>query len=263
VSNVDTPLQKSKFIVNQSEFDEMEVTGDENAAKVNMEGVKRYLTLVGGILWIAGYRWDISLATIYLTWFTHEPRVHHMKQAERMIKYLKSTIDIPLVLGGLEAPQLETSCDASLGTGPKMRSVIAMATRMSSKSGFITAKCKATQYMALSSFEGEINGYFEGFKMSAREKNIAAELEYKINSTRVITGDNEKGIQFIKGEAEGKGIRHALRRFSYMREEYLKGDIHFYWQMGEGLVVDGMTKPLDGEAFANFRRNAMGLSLLD
>jgi hypothetical protein len=223
--DVEIPLPASKYIVEQTTFDERLARGDEDCAIVDHEGRSKYMSMVGAILWVAGFRWDIQLSTVYLTWFTHEPRLHHLKLGERVIKYLLQTIDVPLVLGGLERPQLHTYSDASLATGPKMKSVIAYGSRMCENSGFISCKVTSTPRMALSSFEGEINGYFESFKSSAREKNIASELGYEIDSVRVIIGDNEKGIQFIKSEAEGKGIRHAEKRFSYMREEMQLGDI--------------------------------------
>jgi hypothetical protein len=133
---------------------------------------------------------------------------------------------------------------------------------MSSNSGFIAAKVKATQYMALSSFEGEINGYFESFRTSSRYGNIAKEMSYPVDPVRVIIGDNEKAIQFLKGDAEGKGIRHALRRYSYMREEFKKGNIDLRWESGKSLVVDAMTKVVDVESFLRFRSDVLGHALL-
>jgi hypothetical protein len=261
--DVEIPLPASKYIVEQTTFDERLARGDEDCAIVDHEGRSKYMSMVGAILWVAGFRWDIQLSTVYLTWFTHEPRLHHLKLGERVIKYLLQTIDVPLVLGGLERPQLHTYSDASLATGPKMKSVIAYGSRMCENSGFISCKVTSTPRMALSSFEGEINGYFESFKSSAREKNIASELGYEIDSVRVIIGDNEKGIQFIKSEAEGKGIRHAEKRFSYMREEMQLGDIDLQWRSGETLVVDSLTKPKDITSFIKFRRDILGHGLLE
>ena len=259
---VDLPIPKGKFIVEKSEFDQMEIDGISDGKKVDSAGRSVYMKQVGAILWVAGVRFDINLPTVYLTWFTHEPREHHLLLAERVIRYLGQTKDEPLVLGGFEPAQIRTLSDCSLGTGPKGRSIIAYGTRMSANSGFIATKVKATQYMALSSFEGEINGYFESFRTSARYLNIAKEMSYKVDPVRVIIGDNEKAIQFIKGEAEGKGIRHALRRFSYMREEFLKGSIDLQWLSGKILVVDAMTKVVDVEAYQRFRSDVLGHALL-
>jgi hypothetical protein len=259
---VDLPIPKGKFIVEKSDFDQMEIDGNSDGKKVDSNGRSMYMKQVGAILWVAGIRFDINLPTVYLTWFTHEPREHHLQLAERVIRYLGQTKDEPLVLGGFEPAQIRTLSDCSLGTGPKGRSIIAYGTRMGANSGFIATKVKATQYMALSSFEGEINGYFESFRTSARYSNIAKEMSYKVDPVRVIIGDNEKAIQFIKGEAEGKGIRHALRRFSYMREEFLKGNIDLQWLSGKVLVVDAMTKVVDVEAYQRFRSDVLGHALL-
>jgi hypothetical protein len=259
---IDLPIPKGKYIVDKSDFDDMEIENDPDGIKVNSEGRSLYMKQVGAILWVAGIRFDINLPTVYLTWFTHEPRQHHLKLAERVIRYLGQTKDEPLVLGGCSPAQIITLSDCSLGTGPKGRSIIAYGTRMGPSSGFIATKVKATQYMALSSFEGEINGYFESFRTSARYANIAKEMSYKVDPIRIIIGDNEKAIQFIKGEAEGKGIRHALRRFSYMREEFSKGNIDLQWLSGKSLVVDAMTKVVDVEAFQRFRSDVLGHALL-
>jgi hypothetical protein len=259
---IDLPIPKGKYIVDKSDFDDMEIENDPDGIKVNSEGRSLYMKQVGAILWVAGIRFDINLPTVYLTWFTHEPRQHHLKLAERVIRYLGQTKDEPLVLGGCSPAQIITLSDCSLGTGPKGRSIIAYGTRMGPSSGFIATKVKATQYMALSSFEGEINGYFESFRTSARYANIAKEMSYKVDPIRIIVGDNEKAIQFIKGEAEGKGIRHALRRFSYMREEFSKGNIDLQWLSGKSLVVDAMTKVVDVEAFQRFRSDVLGHALL-
>ena len=259
---VDLPIPKGKYIVEQSELDQMEINGDPDGVKVDSAGRSLYMKQVGAILWVAGVRFDINLPTVYLTWFTHEPREHHLILAERVIRYLGQTMDEPLVLGGFEPAQIRTLSDCSLGTGPKGRSIIAYGTRLGTTSGFIATKVTATQYMALSSFEGEINGYFESFRTSARYANIAKEMSYKMDPVRVIIGDNEKAIQFIKGEAEGKGIRHALRRYSYMREEYLKGNIDLQWLSGKELVVDAMTKVVDVESFKRFRHDVLGQALL-
>jgi hypothetical protein len=241
----------------------MDIEENPDGAKVDSEGRSLYMKQVGAILWVAGVRFDINLPTVYLTWFTHEPRQHHLLLAERVIRYLGQTKDEPLVLGGFEPAQIRTLSDASLGTGPKGRSIIAYGTRLGTTSGFIATKVKATQYMCLSSFEGEKNGYFESFRTSARYANIAREMSYKVDPVRVIIGDNEKAIQFIRGEAEGKGIRHALRRFSYMREEYTKGNIDLQWLSGKTLVVDAMTKVVDADSYRRFRGDVLGHALLE
>ena len=64
----------------------------------------------------------------------------------------------------------------------------------------------------------EIEGVSHSFKTSARVGNILTELDLH-NIPRVIWGDNEKAIQFVKREIEAKNLRHANLRLWYMRNE--------------------------------------------
>jgi hypothetical protein len=186
-----------------------------------------------------------------------------MDLAVRTLRYLEVTIDCPLVLGGIDEPKLLTLTDASLASGPQQRSVIAFGSRLNEKAGLISAKVKATIYMSLSSFEAELNGHYEGFKDSARLMNVAKEMEFKINPIREIRNDNEKAVEFLKGEAEGKGVRHATLRLWYLREEVMKGDLEFNWESGLTIAADPMTKPQDAIGQANYRRDVQGLRLLE
>jgi hypothetical protein len=179
-----------------------------------------------------------------------------------VIKYLKDTVDIPLVLGGEASPQIITLSDCSEATGPKYRSVIAYGTRFSDKSGMISMKVKATDRVALSSMEGELTGYFESFKTSAKVSNLVQEFSWEVNPIRIIYGDNEKGVEFLNGDAKGDGLRHADKKLSYLREELLTGAVQLIWTPGDDLVVDGLTKSVTVEQFEAMREDLLGNILL-
>jgi hypothetical protein len=262
--DISVPIPRTKFLVDGEEYEGKNSTlTAEEREYLNPAGQKIYLSIVGGVLWIYGIRWDIAIAIIFLTWFTKAPRVFHLDLAIRVIRYLECTIDCPLVLGGKGEQQLMTLTDASLATGPKKRSIIAYGSRLNPKAGFITAKVKATQYISLSSFECELNGHFEGFKQSKNLFNIAKELEFQLNPVRIIRNDNEKAVDFINSNADGKGVRHAELRFWYLREECAKGEIDFHWESGATIAVDSMTKCQDQVTQARFRADVQGLKLLE
>jgi hypothetical protein len=261
--NIQVPIPKSKYYVEAKDYEDGGSTEESERILLSTAEQSDYLSVVGGLLWIGGIRWDIIFAVIFLTWFTKMPRALHMDLAIRTIRYLEVTLDVPLVLGGVDEPQLITLTDASLASGPQQRSIIAYGTRLGEKAGFISAKVKATPYMSLSSFEAELNGHYGGFKDSARLKNVAEEMEFKLNPTRVMRNDNEKAVEFLRGEAEGKGVRHATLRLWYLREEIMKGDLDFTWESGETIAVDPMTKPQDANSQERFRRDVQGLRLLE
>ena len=115
--------------------------------------IANYMTVVGGLIWISGLRLDILFATLYLAWSTRAPRYHHMRMARHVLSYLYTTKDLPLVLGGSSELEVITYTDASLGTAPKGRSIVANMTKLSQNAGAVSASSKATNVVFTSSFE--------------------------------------------------------------------------------------------------------------
>jgi hypothetical protein len=173
------------------------------------------------------------------------------------------TASIPLILGGKDPPQSFTYSDVSESTGPKYRSVLAYGTRFGENAGMISMKVKASDAVVLSSMEGELTGYFESFKTSLKVSNLVSEFSWEINPVSIIFGDNEKGVEFLNGDAKGDGLRHTDKRLSYLRENIAKGSISLVWTPGSKLVVDGLTKGVSIEQFETMRHDLLGHKLLE
>jgi hypothetical protein len=160
--------------------------------------------------------------------------------------------------------------------------VISEFTRLGPGAGAVNAKTAATDHVALSSFETElygteqaldenekingiVNWELEGvthsFKTSARISNILTEFQQN-GVPRVIYGDNEKAIEFIKREVESKNIRHANLRLWYMRQELERGGVKYEWKSGKLLEVNAMTKPVGVDELTRLRWSVLGHSLL-
>ena len=114
------PLPKDKFIIKESDF---ELLQENKSQFLDKDDRNLYLILVGSLIWIQGLRLDIIFAVLYLFWNTKLPRQHHLDMAYYCIGYLYTTKNIPLVLGGPIEFQRTVYSDASLGTGPKGRSL--------------------------------------------------------------------------------------------------------------------------------------------
>jgi hypothetical protein len=115
------------------------------------------MSIVGSLIWIQGIRLDIIFAVLYLSWFTQQPRQHHMNMALHVIGYLFSTRDLPLVLGGEVDLQTIGYCDSSFANGLKRRSTSGHFITLASKSGAITAKARAQSTTRMATFEAELD----------------------------------------------------------------------------------------------------------
>jgi hypothetical protein len=117
-----------------------------------------YMQIVGSLIWIQILRSDILFAILYLSWFTHKPRHHHLSMAYYWIGYIFTTIDLTLVLGGTAPLCLNGWTDASLGTGPCRRSVLSNISALDPQSGAIQTKATTSTSTCLSNFEAELDG---------------------------------------------------------------------------------------------------------
>ena len=230
------------------------------------------MTLVGVLIWIQGCRLDIIFAVLYLSWSTTKPRQHHLNMAYYVLRYLRTTIDIPLVLGGDKSLQATTFSDASLGTAPKGRSVIGVVNKLNPDSGAISAKATAGPNVHLSSFESELEGMTSNFKSLNRIMNILTDLNMELiyllagiqslyNPQGQAYNDNKAMIDFVKGDAVAKGVRHMVLRMWYNKTEYQKGKIKLDHMSGKEIPADYLTKPSCKSTHRSFVIAIMGLKL--
>lgn len=261
-----TPMPKYGYILREDEF-EKKLTSAEDKRFLSKKEIKVYLGIVGSLVWISGIRMDILFATMFLSWATKQPKVHHMKMAKCVLAYLNFTKDIPLVIGGVPSDGVDTCqligySDASLGTGPKGRSIKAHMFKLGSDAGAITAKCNTTISVYTSSFEAELEGATSGMKTALRLMNILDELNItSYGRVSTLYNDNEAMLNFIRGDGMAKGIRHVELRQYYIREKYLEGRVLVTYMAGQVIPADQMTKIGSKEQFIMFRRDVMGLKL--
>lgn len=253
------PMPPSGFLVSDHQFDILQPA--QQRFLTNKE-ITTYMSIVGSLIWIQGVRYDIIFTVLYLSWFAQKPRQHHLNMAYYCVGYLYCTKDIPLVLGGTQPIQITGYTDASLGTGPKARSITSQLTKLGADAGAITAKATASQSVTLSSFEAELDGTTNLLKTTTRIDNKLNELGIHHIVPTQLYSDNDAMIKFIKGEGVAKGVRHMEMRMWYTREHYLTGNYLLDHMAGINIPTDKMTKLGSVNEHITFRDNVLGLCLL-
>jgi len=255
------PMPQSGYIIKDYEFDSL--LNKEDARQLSAQETMVYMGIVGGLIWITGLRLDVLFATMYLAWNTKAPRAHHMRMAHYVLSYLYTTRTLPLVLGGSPVVQVATYTDASLGTAPKGRSVVANLTKLNENAGAVSAHSKATQIVFTSSFEAELDGVARGLKAQARVLNILEELRVGMASVPKLWSDNKAMVDFVHGEGIARGVRHMELRMWYVREKYKQGDVVLDWMTGSDIPADKLTKLGTRPEHEAFTKDIMGLRLLE
>ena len=254
------PMPSTGYAVRDQDLEHLPLS---SRRPLDKKETKLYLSLVGSLIWLQGVRFDIIFPVLYLAWFTKAPLQHHMDMAYYVIGYLQSTLEVPLVLGGPDPIRIIGYTDASLGTGPKARSITGHLIKLGESAGAIAAKSSATHTVRLSSFESELDGAFTTLKTIARISNIFQELGLDRDPVSILYSDNQAMINFIKGEGIARGSRHMELRMFYTRQRIAHGDVQVVYMPGDSIPADYLTKLGNVEQHIKFRHAIQGLYLLD
>ena len=176
--------------------------------------------------------------------------------------YLVCTRKFPLVLGGSSDISIHGNTDASLGTGPKGRSITGTSVQLNPDAGAVSCKASATKIVHTSIFESELDGGVTVVKRAFRVQNVIDELRIPFEKLLQFYGDNQAMVDFVKGDNIAKGVRHMALRMWYLREQYRYGSMEWHHVSGDSIPVDHLTKPASVERHQQFRRQILGLGLL-
>jgi hypothetical protein len=253
------PMPVNGFIVTDTDIESL---SERDKKFLNKDETLTYMSIVGCLIWIQGIRMDILFAVLYLSWYTQNPRYHHLKMAFCVIGYLTSTKDLPLVLGGDPTIRAIGYSDASFANGPKCRSTGGHFVTLNAKSGAVSAKAHAQQTTRMATFESELDEIATTMKTQARVRNILDELTIDYVKPTLLYNDNKAMIDFVHGEGTARGVRHMELRMWFVREHYQNGDVDLHYMPTEFLPADKLTKLAHSDDHQRFAKFILGHALL-
>jgi len=217
-----------------------------------------YRRLVGCLLYIAlGTRPDIAFAVNYLSRFITCYDERHWKAAQRVLRYLKGTLDYgitysahtddPLILRG--------AGDADWGGDTHDRkSVTGFFFFLTG--GPISWRVRKQSTVALSSTEAEYLSATDTSKQAIYHRNFLDEIGITQNDPTVIQADNQGAIAISKNPCKHERTKHFDIRHHFVREKVLSGEVSLKYCPTTEMVADILTKALPRIKFEKFRREA-------
>jgi hypothetical protein len=210
---------------------------------------------------------DLQVAVAYLCTRVKSPNQSDYRKLTRVIKYLRLTISIPLVLGWDSSGQLKWSVDASFAIHKDMRSHTGAV--LSLGQGALMSMSLKQKINTKSSTEAELVGvddamnFVEWIQLFVQQqiKSINDDsILRKIGSDVVIQQDNTSTIQLVNnGQASStKQTRHINIRYHYVTSKIKEGSIRVVYHPTKQMVSDYLTKPLQGSLFRTHRNSIMG-----
>jgi hypothetical protein len=212
---------------------------------------------------------DLQVAIAYMRTRVKSPNQSDYRKLTRVIKYLRLTVSIPLVLGWDGTGQLTWSVDASFAVHKDMRSHTGAV--LSLGQGALVSMSLKQKINTKSSTEAELVGvddamnFVEWVQLFVEQqiKSINDDsILKKIGNDTVIQQDNTSTIQLENnGQASStKRTRHINIRYFYVTSKIKDGSIRVIYHPTKQMVSDYLTKPLQGSLFRTHRNSIMGHS---
>ena len=233
-------------------------TVNDECDKLAEETAQRFHTIVAKLLFVCKRsRPDIQVAVAFLTTRVISPDEDDWKKLGRVIKYLRYTVKMELLLSWDNKAVLNVAVDAAFAVHPNIMSHTGF-TMTAGRGSFCSSSIKQ-KMNTRSSTEAELVGLDDALLQALWTRQFMLAQGYRLDEV-VLHQDNLSTMQLAtKGKASSsKRTRHLDIRFFFIKDKIDSGEVKLQYTTTLDLTSDYFTKPLQGTAFHKFRDKIMG-----
>ena len=201
---------------------------------------------------------DTCTATAFLTTRVREPDKDDWGKLAHLIKYLRATWDLPLILSADGSGTLKWWVDGSFAVHPNMRGHTGGGLSMGR--GFPITTSTKQKLNTRSSTESELvvtddlmpavcwTRYF----LEAQGYGVTENIVFQDNQSAILLEKNGKA-------SSSKRTKHINIRYFFVTDRIRNGELSIKWCPTGDMHGDFMTKALQGALFKKFRDQIMGV----
>jgi hypothetical protein len=182
------------------------------------------------------------------------PSKAHYEVAKNILRYVKSSKDDRLTLGGNDPVVLEAYSDASYITSGTCKSRLGGCLFLSKNSGTIHAFSTNDTTVSHSSCEAEIKAIDLTIKAVIHARDLLSFFNEEQTEKTIIYTDSQSSITLLQTLKSKKNTRHINVRIHFIREALNKNLIELKFVGTDDNIADGLTKPLEPLKFKKFKK---------
>jgi hypothetical protein len=223
-------------------------TVDADCMKLKPNKAKDFHTIVAKTLYVTKRaRPDTCTAVAFLTTRVRTPDLEDWSKLTHLMKYLRSTRDLPLILSSNGSGILKWWIDGSFATHPNMRGHTGGGLSMGR--GFPIVNSTKQKLNTRSSTETEVVSVDDCMPAVCWTRYFMEAQGYMI-SENIVYQDNKSA---------SKRTKHINIRYYFVTDRIEKGEMSVAWCPTADMIADFMTKPTQGAMFKRFRDQIMGV----
>jgi len=234
-------------------------TVDEDCEKLPPTRVVEFHNLVAKMLYATKRaRPDTCTAIAFLTTRVRAPDKDDWAKLVHLMKYIRGTRTLPLILSANGSGLLKWWIDASFAVHPNMRGHSGGG--LSLGRGFPIVGSTKQKLNTRSSTETEIVGVDDFMPAVCWSRYFMAAQGYAVKDN-IVYQDNLSSILLEKNgrASSSKRTKHINVRYFFITDRARKGEVTLKWCPTGDMVADFATKPLQGALFKRFRDQIMGV----
>jgi hypothetical protein len=195
---------------------------------------------------------DIQTAVAFLCTHVKNPDGDDLKKLTRVMKYLRSTIDLCLTLQAKLPTQVNWWVDASFATHPDMRGHTGA--MMSLGKGAAYASSTRQKLNTRSSTESELVGVYDILPQIIWTQSFLEGQGYTVTPSTLYQDNKSTMLLETNGQASSsKRTRHINIRYFYVHDRVKSNDVNIKYCPTDAMLADFFTKPLQGSRFEKLR----------
>ena len=226
-----------------------------NTEQASRSEIKDYQSKIGSLLYLAVHtRPDISYSVSVFSRYLTNPSSNHIKGVDRVIRYIKGTINLGIMYDG-NALDSTLYCFSDSDWGGNI------ATRRSTggcvfflAGGVVSASSKGQTNVALSSTEAEYHALTSSIQELLWIQQLMRQMRYSGNdviSTKVY-GDNQSCLALSENPELHQRTKHIDIKHHFIRDHIASGRVVPKYVPTNHMVADGLTKSLNKNKHENF-----------
>jgi hypothetical protein len=187
------------------------------------------------------------------------PSDQHVEVAKSILRFVKSNVDDKLTLGGSGPIVLRAYSDASYITTGKCKSRLGGCLFLGEDSGAIQSFSRNDSTVSHSSCEAEIKAIDLVIKSVLHVRDLLEFLGEEQKEKTTIYTDSKSSIDLLSTLKSNENTKHINVRIHFIRESLNANKIQLKFIGTNDNVADGLTKPLDGVKFQEFKAKLLNI----
>jgi hypothetical protein len=232
---------------------------NEQQERIDKSAAERFHTTTAKLLFLCKRaRLDIQTAVAFLTTRVKAPDKDDQLKLYRVIRYLRDTVHMPLVLEADGTQILKWWADAAFAVHPNMRSHTGGVGSLG-KGAAVSLSVKQ-KLNSTSSTEGELIGAADVMPKLLWSRYFLDAQGYDVKDN-ILYQDNQSTIKLERNgrASSGKRTRHINIRYFFIKDRIGSGELRVEYCPTENMLADFFTKPLQGALFRKLRDKIMNI----